>query len=652
MSPVELLTPQPSTAIATKLADLRSLLQLHQLDGYLIPSADEHLNEYLPEAKQRRIWISGFTGSAGDLLVGQEWAWLFVDSRYHEQAELEVDASLIQVSKLGLEEHKTLEDTLEALGREAAKAGRAFRLGFDPFTTAIAQFHTFQKQLAPCGVVLVPLMENLVDRVRLQSPWIEAEPLPAYANSSLFGLPESLTGEAIEQKLKRVRDALQRNNAQILPITKLDQVAWLFNLRGWDVPYNPVFIAYAVVTVTEAFLFTNLERIEPALQERLQEHVTLLPYEQYAEILKSLAAQLAVQTDSCRILLDPRHTTVGTQQLLIGEATGIKCEIVEANNPIEGMKARKNSTEVAQMQQANLKASRAKTRTLKWISDQLANGTTLTEADVARTIEQFYADEPDFQGLSFNTIAATGANSSIVHYGTPNPKQELKSGQFLLLDSGAQYASGTTDDTRTIVIGDPSPEQIRQYTEVLKAHINCAMQRFPKGTTGAQLDGIARSTLWQAALDYGHGTGHGVGAFLNVHEGPNGISKRVQEPLEPGMVTSIEPGYYEPGAGGIRLENLYVVQELPSENERTNGDKPHAAWYGFESLTYIPFDKRLIDGDRLNHSQRQWLEQYHQAIVEKLTPTLTPAEAEWLKDACNMAVGSPRSASHAGTGSL
>lgn len=633
MSPAELLTSQPSTtAISAKLSDLRSLLQLHQLDGYLIPSADEHLNEYLPEAKQRRIWISGFTGSAGDLLVGQKQSWLFVDSRYHEQAELQVDASLIQVSKLGLDGHKTLEETLEELGREAVKAGTTFRLGFDPFTTALSQFHTFQKQLQPCGIVLVPLMENLVDRVRLQSPWLEAEPLPAYANSSLFHLPESVTGETIAQKLARVRDALQRNNTQLLPITKLDQVAWLYNLRGWDVPYNPVFIAYAVVTLTESFLFTNLERIEPDLQEHLREHVTLLPYEQYAETLKSLAAQIA----PCRILLDPRHTTVGTHQLLTAELTGIKSEIVETNNPIEGMKARKNSVEVAQMQQANLKASRAKIRALKWISDQLASGNTITEADVSEAIERFYAEESEFQGLSFNTIAATGANSSIVHYGTPDPKQELKLGQLLLLDSGAQYAAGTTDDTRTVIIGDPSLEQVMHYTEVLKAHINCAMQKFPKGTTGAQLDGIARSTLWQEGLDYGHGTGHGVGAFLNVHEGPNGISKRVQEPLEPGMVTSIEPGYYKAGSGGIRIENLYIVQDSPSKNSSSQEDKPHTSWYGFESLTYIPFDKRLIDRDRLNTHQRQWLERYNQAIVEKLAPTLNQEEIEWLKNACGL----------------
>ena len=636
MSPTALLTSEArSGAIQEKMTALRSLLATHQLDGYLVPAADEHLNEYLPEAKRRRIWLSGFSGSAGDLLVGQAWAWLFVDSRYYEQADLEVDPSLIQVSKLGLEQQKTLDETLEAMGREAVKAGSTFRLGFDPFTLTVSQFRSFEKQLEPSGVTLVPLAGNLVDRVRLQEPWVSAEPLTAYADSRLFYLPDALTGEPIAQKLKRVRDDLQKANAAVLPITKLDQIAWLYNLRGWDVPYNPVFIAYTIVTATEAYLFTNLDRLPLDVQELLQTQVTLMSYEAYAETLKALVAKAPNQ----RVLIDPQHTTMGTHELLTDPAAAIACKISEANNPIEGMKARKNAIEITQMQQANLKASRAKTRTLQWVSDRFNSGEALTEADVAATVERFYAEEAAFQGLSFNTIAGAGANSSIVHYGTPNPQRVLQSGEFLLLDSGAQYASGTTDDTRTLVVGDPTPEQIECYTEVLKAHINCAMQRFPKGTTGAQLDGITRSTLWFAGLDYGHGTGHGVGAFLNVHEGPNGISKKVSEPLAPGMVTSIEPGFYKPGWGGIRLENLYVVKDLTPQEETaadTKTDPNKLSWYGFESLTYIPFDKRLIDRDRLDDRQRQWLQRYNEAIVAKLSPTLSPEEVVWLQDACTV----------------
>jgi Xaa-Pro aminopeptidase len=314
---------------------------------------------------------------------------------------------------------------------------------------------------------------------------------------------------------------------------------------------------------------------------------------------------------------------MGTYGLLEG------ARVVETANPIEAIKARKNAVEIEQMKAANLKASRAIVRTLKWISAQLASGESLSELDVARAIADNYQQEANFQGLSFNTIAATGSNSSIVHYGTPSPDQLLKQGQFFLLDSGAQYLGGTTDATRTIIIGEPTPEQILRYTEVLKAHINCAMQQFPKGTTGAQLDGITRYTLWQEKLDFGHGTGHGVGAFLNVHEGPNGISKRVNETLEPGMVTSIEPGYYLPNWGGIRIENLYVVKDLSTETDANT-----TPWYGFEPLTYVPFDQRLIDLNRLSQKQREWLEWYNWATLEKLTSTLEPAEAEWVKQAC------------------
>ena len=616
MTSLDVLQPQTQIgSIQAKLSTMRELMATYQLDAYYIPSADEHLNEYLPEALQRREWASGFTGSAGDMLVGQNQAWLFVDSRYHEQAELQVDPALIQVSKLGLEGQKTLVETLETLGQ--SKPG--FRLGFDPFTLAIDQFRTFQKQLEPAGIKLVFLLENLVDKIRLQSPWRESETLPALGNSQVFLVPDAATGETTAQKLTRVREAMQKANTDILPITKLDQIAWLFNLRGWDVPYNPVFIAYAVITPDAAFLFTNLARISSEIRAALEGIVTLLPYEKYEETLKALVSQ-----NDLRVLIDTKHTTMGTYSLLEG------ARVVKTANPIEGMKARKNAVEIEQMKAANLKASRAIVRTLKWISAQLGSGESLSELDVARAIAHNYQQEADFCGLSFNTIAGTGFNSSIVHYGTPSPDQLLQQGQLFLLDSGAQYLGGTTDATRTIIIGEPTPEQILRYTEVLKAHINCAMQQFPKGTTGAQLDGITRYTLWQEKLDFGHGTGHGVGAFLNVHEGPNGISKRVNETLEPGMVTSIEPGYYLSNWGGIRIENLYVVKDLSTENDGNT-----TPWYGFEPLTYVPFDKRLIDLNRLSQKQREWLEWYNAAIVEKLTPTLEPAEIEWVKAACN-----------------
>jgi Xaa-Pro aminopeptidase len=609
--------------LLARLSDLRSLLCGYDLDGYFIPSADEHLNEYLPEAKQRRQWVSGFTGSAGEFLVGIEKAWLFVDARYHEQADLQVDPSLIQISKLGLEGHKTPIETLEEIGDLALKEDTNFRLGFDPFTLTVLEYRQMRQRLEASGIELVPTQINLVDRLRNRSPWQSSDPIPAYGNSLVFELPEALTGESVSKKLERVRQSMQKSKATIFPVTKLDQIAWLFNLRGQDVECNPVFIAYAIVTLTEAYLFTNQARIGDDVKRSLSEFVNILDYDQYLPMLELLVPKN-------RVLIAIHQTTLGTH-LKLKEC---KAKIAEVKNPIEEFKALKNAVEVAQMQMANLKASRAKTLTLKWISEQVLAETTISEWDVVAMIERFYRETEGFQELSFPTIAAAGTNSSIVHYSTPSPVNKLKSGDLFLLDSGSQFLAGTTDDTRTIAIGEPTAEQIERYTEVLRSHINCAMQKFPKGTTGAQIDGIARSSLWSKGLDFGHGTGHGVGVFLNVHEGPNGISKRVQTELEAGMVTSIEPGFYQSGWGGIRIENLYVVREISQENSQADKTKKAPPWFEFESLTYIPFDKKLIDRDRLNPQQQEWLTRYHQEVMTKLSPMLDAEQMEWLRSVC------------------
>lgn len=615
---------QPELTLA-KLTALRQLMAPYQLDGYLVPGVDQHLNLASPEALRRRAWMSGFTGSAGDLLVVQDTAWLFVDSRYHERAELEVERSLIHVAKLGLAGHPTLADTFTSLGQAATQQQKSFRLGFDPFTLSIEQFHVFLKTLPPLGVELAPIAENLVDQIRVQRPWIEFDPVPAYGHSPLFHLPQTLTGETTPQKLARVRQAMQSLQTTILPLTNLNQIAWLFNLRGWDVSHIPLFIAYAIITLEQAFLFTNLQRIPAEVQQELERDIILKPYELYPETLTALIQQ----NIPSRVLIDPKQTTTGTYQLLLGEDEQ-HIQLVFSANPIEGMKAQKNAIEVEQMRLANLKASRAKVRALKWLSDHLEKGQPLSEVDVVVAMEKFYREEADFQQLSFPTISGAGANSSIVHYGTPNPHAILQSGSLLLLDSGVQYLAGTTDDTRTISLGEPTPLQIERYTAVLMAHINCAKQQFPKGTTGMQLDAIARAALWQVGLDYGHGTGHGVGAFLSGHEGPQRLSQQGDNdyPILPGMVTSIEPGYYEPGWGGIRLENLYVVKQVSAAKDAT--------WYGFEPLTFIPFDKHLINFNRLSKEQREWLEHYHQTVIETLIPSLSLEEAEWLKNVCQL----------------
>ena len=615
-------SPKPSidlTGVAQKFVALRSQLAKHQLDAYFVPSADEHLNEYLPEAKQRRQWISGFNGSAGDFLISTNQAWVFVDSRYYEQADMQVDANLQKVCKVGLEDHQTIEEVLEELGQKAVNRSQTFRLGIDPFTITVAQYRRFSSRLSLSGIEIIPIIDNLVDAVRSQSPFAESEPLLPFGDQPVIVLPESITGESLAKKLERVREAMGKKKATILPVTKLDQIAWLYNLRGRDVECNPVFISYAIVTQDDAYLFTNTSRLDHAVRQSLANQVQILEYEQYIPTLRSLIS------DNSRVLLAIAQTTFGTYLQL----KEVNAKIIDAEHPVEIFKAHKNSVEIAQMQEANLKASWAKTLTLKWIEEQTNAGNIISERDVANTIEGLYKQQEGFVELSFPTIAGAGANGSIVHYSNPNPACKLLNGDLLLLDSGSQFYGGTTDDTRSVSIGKPTTEQRDRYTEVLKSHINCAMQKFPKGTTGSQIDGIARSSLWQSGLDYGHGTGHGVGVFLNVHEGPNGISKGVSQSLDLGTVNSIEPGYYQPKWGGIRLENLYFVKQVP---EHIPNPIP---WYEFESLTYIPFDKKLIDRDKLNSQQIEWLENYYALVVDKLSPMLTEAEILWLKQACS-----------------
>lgn len=594
----------PRLDVAARLQQLRQLLREQDLDGFWVPSADEHLNEYLPEHRKRRQWITGFTGSVGDALITRDRAWLWVDPRYHEQAEREVDPNLFTVIKGGLPNQPSLMEIVEELGS-------GFRLGVDPFTVAVATYRQLQAHAQAGGVLLIPVMENLVDKLAQGSAPVAPFDRP------IDSVPTHLSGATPAEKLAQVRQEMRRKRVGLLPLTKLDQVAWLFNLRGSDIPYNPVFWAYALVSLDRAALFTDLERLSPPSRQFLAEAgVELWPYETYSQQLPQWAKSYAP------VGLDPKQTTQGTQELL----QDASCR--ELEHPVEALKAVKNPTELEQMRRANRKASRAKIRTLAWIDRQIQQGIPVTEADVAAIMEAHYREEGEWVGLSFNTIAGAGANSSIIHYSTPDPQKLLQPGELFLLDSGSHYLGGTTDDTRTVWIGPQPADPLckRRYTEVLKAHIQCARQIFPPDTYGVSLDGIARSTLWQAGLDYGHGTGHGVGAFLNVHEGPNGIHRRASTPLKVGMINSIEPGYYQPGWGGIRLENLYEVIAIPEPE----------GWMGFRSLTWIPFDGRLIDWELLNEAQRAWLDEYHRQVYAMHHATLPEQDAAWLKCACGL----------------
>jgi Xaa-Pro aminopeptidase len=621
--------------VSERLTALRALMAKDSLDVYWVPSSDEHLNEYLPEAHKRREWITGFSGSAGDALIMCDEAWAYVDSRYYEQADYEVDARYVNASKVGLDGHPTLRQTLTKFSRQLTEArgpSAKCRVGFDPATLGLDQYLDMQSLGESGQIEWVPVLKNGVDvaRANLSAACKDTQDTHQAAyHQPIFSLPVSVTGEGVASKLDRVRALMKQHGVQYLPVVKLDQVAWLFNLRGQDIPYNPVFLSYALVTETQAMLFVDEARLTDESKKEVSKHATIHPYADFAIILAQ-----ALKTGASIVMgLDPKHVTVATEQ--VGKALE-NITIKSLDHPVQILKAVKNETEMAGMKLANLKASRGKIRALCWLSEQTKGlkakaNSHVSEVDFQNTIEAFYAEEPDYVGLSFNTIAGAGANSSIVHYGTPNPKAFLKAGQLFLIDSGVQFLHGTTDDTRTVVVGKPTPLQRKRYTAVLKAHIDCARQKYPKGTEGIRLDGIARSALWNEGLDYGHGTGHGVGAFLNVHEGPNGIHRMAKEPFQPGMITSIEPGYYEPGWGGIRLENLYASIKLPAGTSADGRD-----WYGFETLTYVPFDKNLIVFSSLSREQLQWLKQYYAAILRKLLPTLNPTEQRWLKGQCSI----------------
>jgi Xaa-Pro aminopeptidase len=576
-----------------------------------VPSSDAHLNEYVPTYQRRRAAISGFTGSAGDALLCPEGSHLFVDSRYYLQADQEVDANNFRVHKLGLADAYTLAGWLTEMERQRG----SLRVGFDPFVLSMEAHASSLKALHAAGSALVPISTNLVDIVWDDRPAAPAQPI--------YALPDEVTGRSVGEKLASIREQMTQAGAGALILTKLDEIAWVTNLRGSDVAYNPVFEAYLIVTREQATCFTHLPPA-PEVQSALASQVVFQDYAAYPEAVRHLdvPADLAVW-------LDPSGTTMGTR-LLLSETQRVH----EARNPVVLMKAVKNAAEIASMHNAHRHAAAAKIRSLARLERLLATGQRVSERAYADMLHEEYSSEEGFSDLSFTTIAAAGANGAIVHYSQASPEVELSQGQLFLVDSGVQVLGGTTDDTRTVSIGEPTERQRRLYTLVLRCHIHLAQQKFPEGTSGLVLDALARSHMWTAGLDYGHGTGHGVGAFLNVHEGPQRIAPRSsEEPLQPGMVVSNEPGYYEEGWGGIRLENLYVVTPDDDMPPHPSGKR----WLQLESLTLIPFDKRLLDWTQLSEAECTWLERYHQQVWETIGPLLHGTDREWLREACTPA---------------
>ncbi|MEZ4654070.1 MAG: aminopeptidase family protein P [Candidatus Eisenbacteria bacterium] len=468
-----------------------------------------------------------------------------------------------------------------------------------------------EKSLAKHKAVLRHLDENLVDAVWADRPGLPLGPMQA--------LPVKFTGESTAAKLKRVRKEMKERNVDAHVLSALDAVAWLFNIRGRDVIYNPVSIAYAIVTAAEAYLFVESEKVDAGVKKALGSKVTLRPYDGFADALRRLGE------DKARVWVEDSSATAWIAQTLDG------ADLVTEISPVTLMKSKKNDVEVEGMRSAHVRDGAAVARFLCWL-DEAVRKESLTEISAAMKLEEFRREGEHFQGLSFRTISGYGPHGAIIHYSvTPQTDVPVRPDGIYLLDSGGQYLDGTTDITRTVLLGKKATaEQKDRFTRVLKGHIALARARFPHGVGGGRLDVLARTALWEVGLDYNHGTGHGVGSFLNVHEGPRSIGQARDTglPIEPGNIFSNEPGYYKAGEYGIRIENLVLTREngVVGENGRP--------YLEFETLTMCPIDNRLLDVKLLKPEERKWLNDYHKDVGKKLAPFMDAKERAWLKKAC------------------
>ncbi len=583
---------------------LRARMRKLGLTAYLIPSTDPHQSEYLPECWMRRPWFSGFTGSAGDVVVTLQEAGLWTDGRYFLQAENELRGSGIKLFRMGEPKVPKLQDYLAATLRK----GEA--VGVDPRLISAERAADLEKALTPSGGRLAYPEENLVDELWKDRPAVSTEPVLEH--------PVRFAGETVSSKLRRLRAEMRSRRVQAHVLNNLDAIAWLFNIRGRDIAYNPLVISYAIVDEKSAGLFVHAGKVPAGLEKKLSRNVTIRPYDEFAGAMRKLAG------GKPRVWLDSSVASRWMRDLLEG------CEILPDRSPVMMMKARKNDTEIAGMKAAHLRDGAAMVRFLHWLEREVAGGK-VTELSAAEALEAFRAEGEHFVGPSFDTISGYAGNGAVIHYRvTGKTNLLLKPQGIYLTDSGGQYLDGTTDITRTVLLGGKATkDQKDQFTRVLKGNIALASARFPSGIAGYRLDTLARQPLWEAGLDYNHGTGHGVGAHLGVHEGPQNIGTRWAEAgLEPGNILSNEPGYYVNGEYGMRIENLILVRELPKHG------RDGRSFLGFETITLCPIDRRLIEPKLLSSVELDWINAYHRRVQRSLTPLLGTAERTWLRAAC------------------
>ncbi len=592
----------PASAVSTeRLSALRAVMRAAEIDAYLIPHGDEHQGEFNAPYAERLKWLTGFTGSAGIAIAMTDRAAIFVDGRYTLQVRDQVDGTLYHYRHM-------IEEPASAWLAENAKSGT--KIGFDPRLHTPAGLHRLEEATMRVGAALVPLAENLIDKVWAGQPARPQAPVMVY--------PEKFAGRSSAEKRALVSGVLKGEGMDAFFFTALDSIAWLFNIRGADVEFSPLTYAYAMLFADgKAQLFIDPAKVTPEVKAHLGADVALAPYDGLDSALTALDKAVAV------IGLD-RDT--GSRWAYDRLAAGRKVKI--SADPCTALKARKHPVELQGVREAHIRDGAALSRFLAWLASEGPKGT-LTEVTAADRLEAFRAESNTFRGPSFATIAGAAGNGAIVHYrANPKTAARIHPDMVMLLDSGGQYLDGTTDVTRTLAVGKATPEQKHRFTLVLKGHIALAMARFVKGTTGSQLDALARHALWQEGLDYDHGTGHGVGTFLGVHEGPQRISKVGNSiALEPGMVISNEPGYYKTGEYGIRIENLVAVREAPKP---AGGEKNLLE---FETLTLAPIDLNMVESSLLSGPEKDWLNAYHARVRETIAPLVDAATKSWLQSA-------------------
>lgn len=594
----EALRPAAEAPDPARLDRLREALEKAGVDGFILPRADEHMGEYIPAPAERLSWLTGFTGSAGVVLVLPEVAVIFVDGRYTLQVAQQVDT-----------DRWTPEHVVRTPPADYLRAHLgARRLGFDPKLHSINAAKRLADAAEAAGGTLVPLDANPIDAL-----W---DARPAAPLGPVEILPTHLTGLDAAAKRERIAADLATRDIDATVLNQPESIAWLLNLRGADVPYTPLPLAYATIDRTGLVeLFLDEAKCTDALRAALGNGVTLRPFEAVGAAMDALGA------DGRTVSIDPDAAT----EWMRGRLERAGADVRLAGDPCVLPRARKNAVELAGTRAAHTRDAAAVTRFLKWIDD---TGPATTELGASEALEGFRSAVADWRGPSFPSISGAGPDGAIVHYRvTEATDRPLEDGSLYLIDSGAQFLDGTTDITRTVAVGTPSQEMRDRFTLVLKGHIAVATARFPAGTSGGQLDALARQYLWKAGLDFDHGTGHGVGVFLGVHEGPQRISSTSRVAIEAGMILSNEPGYYKPDAYGIRIENLLIAVEAPPQED--NG----RAMLCFETITFAPIDRRLVEPSLMTADEIAWLDAYHREVRTRVAPALDKADRAWLEQA-------------------